>query len=184
MHPVIPRPHASMGHRYISLPLSIQNSIPYSCTSQTFMLQGFHTGPTLMMPHTGPTLVMLWGGSLTTGLPLTWLPLAEYGPQPPPVDHTGQSSSTPPPPSGQGYRPSLLWAPPARGQALPWGMTPWMTPTPQSHRPSSSPPMVSHLCLLSIVPFVIRANVELLAYSSIYIFKCPSSAGRDFIDTY
>jgi hypothetical protein len=37
------------------------------------------------------------------------------------------------------------------------------------------PPMVSHLCLLSIVPFV---NVERLAYSSIYVFKgCESVNG-------
>jgi hypothetical protein len=54
---------------------------------------------------------------------------------------------------------------------------------PQPQRPSSSPPMVSHLCLLSIVPFVIQANVERLAYSSIYTSKRPSSsAGRDFVD--
>jgi hypothetical protein len=37
--------------------------------------------------------------------------------------------------------------------------------------------------ILSIVPFVIQANVERLAYSSIYVFKCPSSlAGREFVD--
>jgi hypothetical protein len=43
--------------------------------------------------------------------------------------------------------------------------------------------MISHLCLLSIVPFIIRANVECLAYSSIYVFKHPSSSvGRDFVD--
>jgi hypothetical protein len=53
----------------------------------------------------------------------------------------------------------------------------------QPQQPSSSPPMISHLCLLSIVPFVIRANVEHLTYSSIYVFKRPSSsAGHDFID--
>jgi hypothetical protein len=58
-----------------------------------------------------------------------------------------------------------------------------MTPTPQLHQPSSSPPTVSQLCLLLIVPFVIRANVKRLTYSSIYVFKRPSSsAGRDFID--
>jgi hypothetical protein len=52
----------------------------------------------------------------------------------------------------------------------------------QLHRPSSSP-TVRHLCLLSIVTFVIRVNVEWLAYSSIYVFKCPSSlAGCDFIN--
>jgi hypothetical protein len=56
-----------------------------------------------------------------------------------------------------------------------------MIPTPQ--RPSSSPPTVIHLCLLSIVPLIIRANVEHLAYSSIYVFKRPSSSvGRDFTD--
>jgi hypothetical protein len=54
-----------------------------------------------------------------------------------------------------------------------------MTPTPQ--RPSSSPPTVIHLCLLSIVWFVIRANIERLAYSSIYVFKrLSSSAGCHF----
>jgi hypothetical protein len=43
--------------------------------------------------------------------------------------------------------------------------------------------MVSHLCLLSIVPFVIQANIELLTYSSIYVFKYPSSsAGHNFVD--
>jgi hypothetical protein len=37
--------------------------------------------------------------------------------------------------------------------------------------------------ILSIVPFVIRANVERLAYSSIYVFQRPiSSAGHEFID--
>jgi hypothetical protein len=62
-------------------------------------------------------------------------------------------------------------------------MPPWTTLTLQPQRPPSSPPTVSHLCILSIVPFVIRANVERLAYSSIYIFKCPSSStGRDFVD--
>jgi hypothetical protein len=49
------------------------------------------------------------------------------------------------------------------------------------HRPSPLPPTVSHLCLFLIVPFVIQANVERLAYSSIYVFKHhSSSAGRDF----
>jgi hypothetical protein len=33
-----------------------------------------------------------------------------------------------------------------------------------------------HLCLLLIVPFVIRTNVERPAYSSIYVFKRPSSS--------
>jgi hypothetical protein len=56
-----------------------------------------------------------------------------------------------------------------------------MTPTPQPQRPSSLPPTVKHLCLLSIVTFVIRANIELLANSSIYVFKQPSlSVGHDF----
>jgi hypothetical protein len=36
---------------------------------------------------------------------------------------------------------------------------------------------------LSIVPFVIQANVECLAYSSIYFFKHPSSSvGCEFIN--
>jgi hypothetical protein len=57
--------------------------------------------------------------------------------------------------------------------------------------PQASPHMVrvpthltvSHLCLLLIVLFVIQANVERLAYSSIYIFKLPSSSVRhNFID--
>jgi hypothetical protein len=42
---------------------------------------------------------------------------------------------------------------------------------------------VSHLCLLSIIPFVIQANVERLAQLSIYVFKHSYlSVGRDFID--
>jgi hypothetical protein len=138
--------------------------------------------------------VMSWGGSPTTRQPLTspppppggyWLPQPSYGywPPPPSAGHPDQSFSTPPPPFGRGYWPPLLWAPPARGQALPWGMPLWMTPMPQPHRPSSSLPMVSHSCLLSIVLFVIRANVKRLAYSSIYVFKRPSSSvGHDFID--
>jgi hypothetical protein len=143
----------------------------------------------------GPTLVMSWGGSPTAGQPPTWsppspparywspLPSGRYWPPPPPAGHPGQSFSTPPPPSSHGYWPSLPWAPSARGQAPSWGMPPWMTPMLQPQRPSSSPPMVSHLWLLSIVPFIIRANVERLAYSSIYVFKHPSSsARRDFID--
>jgi hypothetical protein len=41
----------------------------------------------------------------------------------------------------------------------------------------------SFVPILSIVPFSIRANVECLAYSSIYVFKHPSSsAGREFIN--
>jgi hypothetical protein len=41
----------------------------------------------------------------------------------------------------------------------------------------------SFVCLLSIVPFIIRANVERLAYSSISIFKRPSpSVGREFVN--
>jgi hypothetical protein len=43
--------------------------------------------------------------------------------------------------------------------------------------------MVSHLCPLSIVPFIIQANVECFAYSSIYVFKRPSlSIRRNFVD--
>jgi hypothetical protein len=43
---------------------------------------------------------------------------------------------------------------------------------------------LSHLCLILIVPFVIRANIERLAYSSIYVFNRPSSSvGRDFVDS-
>jgi hypothetical protein len=43
--------------------------------------------------------------------------------------------------------------------------------------------MVSYSCLLLIVPFIIRANVERLSYSSISVFKRPSSSpGREFID--
>jgi hypothetical protein len=134
----------------------------------------------------GPTPVMPWEGPPAVGQPPTWPPpppLARYWPPPPPTGHTGQSSSIPLPPSSQVYWPSLLWAPPARGQAPLWGMPPWMTPTLQPQWHSSSPPTVSYLCLLSIVPLVIRANVKCLAYSSIYVFKClSSSAGRDFID--
>jgi hypothetical protein len=97
---------------------------------------------------------------------------------------TGYDSFTaPPPPSGHEYWLSPTWAAPTEGQAPPMGIPPWTTPTPQPQRPPSSPLMISHSCLLSIVPFVIRANVERLAYSSIYVFKRPSlSAGHDFID--
>jgi hypothetical protein len=99
---------------------------------------------------------------------------------PPSAAHSGQSSNTPPPPSVQGYW-SLSWAPPTGGQALPWGMPPWKTLTPQ--QPSSLLLTVRYLCLLWIVTFVIRGNVEHLANSSNYVFKQPSSStGRDFID--
>jgi hypothetical protein len=41
----------------------------------------------------------------------------------------------------------------------------------------------SFVPILSIVPFVIQANVERLAYSSIYVFKHPSSSvGHEFVD--
>jgi hypothetical protein len=41
----------------------------------------------------------------------------------------------------------------------------------------------SFVPILSIVPFVICANVECLAYSSIYVFKCHSlSTGHEFVD--
>jgi hypothetical protein len=41
--------------------------------------------------------------------------------------------------------------------------------------------MVNHLCLLSIILFIIQVNVEHLTYSSIYVLKRPSSlVGRDF----
>jgi hypothetical protein len=87
-----------------------------------------------------------------------------------------------PPPLGYGYWPPP-WAPLAGGQAPPWGMSPWTIPTPQPQQLSSSPQIVRHLWLLSIVTFVIRANVEQLANSCIYVFKRPSSsAGRDFTD--
>jgi hypothetical protein len=87
------------------------------------------------------------------------------------------------PPSGQGYWPPPPWAPPARGQAPPWGMPLWRTLTLQLQRHFSLPSTVSHLCLHSIVPFVIRANVERLTYSFIYVFKRPSSSvGCDFVD--
>jgi hypothetical protein len=53
----------------------------------------------------------------------------------------------------------------------------------QPHQHSSSPPTTSHSCILSIVLFIIRANVERLIYSSISVFKRPSaSAEREFID--
>jgi hypothetical protein len=93
------------------------------------------------------------------------------------------TSTTPPPPFGHGYWPPPPWAPPTGGHAPPWGMPPWTTLMPKPRRPSSSPPTVSHSCLHSIVPFVIRANVERFACSSIYGLKHPSSStGRDFID--
>jgi hypothetical protein len=97
MHPVIPRPHTSMDHRYNSLHFSIQNSNYYSLTSQTFMLQG---------SHTGPPPVMSWGGSPTAGQPPMWPspPPGGYWPPPPPTGHPGQSSSTPPPI----FRPRIL----------------------------------------------------------------------------
>jgi hypothetical protein len=40
----------------------------------------------------------------------------------------------------------------------------------------------SFVPILSIVPFIIQANVECLTYSSIYVFKYHSSIGREFID--
>jgi hypothetical protein len=41
----------------------------------------------------------------------------------------------------------------------------------------------SFVPILSIVTFVIQANVECLTYSSIYVFKRPSSSvGHEFID--
>jgi hypothetical protein len=41
----------------------------------------------------------------------------------------------------------------------------------------------SFVPILSIVTFVIQANVECLTYSSIYVFKHPSSSvGHEFID--
>jgi hypothetical protein len=50
-------------------------------------------------------------------------------------------------------------------------------------RHSSSSPTVRHLCLLSIVTFLIQANIERLANSPIYVLKRPSSsAGHDFTD--
>jgi hypothetical protein len=76
----------------------------------------------------------------------------------PAVGHPAQSFSTPPAPSSQGYWSPPQWAPPVGGQAPLWGMPPWMIPMPK--RLSSSPPMVSHLYLLSIVPFIIRSNVK------------------------
>jgi hypothetical protein len=93
MHLAIPRPHDSMDHRYNSLPFSIQNSNSYSLMSQSFMLQGSHTGLPLMMP---------WGGSPTTGQPPTWPllprggywpppPLSGYWPPPPLASHPDQS---------------------------------------------------------------------------------------------
>jgi hypothetical protein len=138
--------------------------------------------------HTGPTLVISWGGSPT------WSPLpppARYLLPPPQLDTCcycleptiqARLPALPPPPSGQGYWPPPPWAPPVGGQAMLWGMPPWMTPMPQPQRPSSLPLTVSHLCLLSIVQFIIWANVERLVYSSIYVFKRHSSAGPDFIN--
>jgi hypothetical protein len=162
--PTISRPHASTDHMYNSLPFSIQNSNSYSCMSQTFMLHDSHMGPTPVMP---------WRGSPAAGQPPTWpalSPPAGYWSPPPPTrywpplplaDHPGQSSNTPPAPFDQGY-----WPPP------------WMKPTLQLHWPSSP------LTVLSIVPLIIRANVEWLTYSSIYVFKRPSSStGRDFAGT-
>jgi hypothetical protein len=146
--PIIPQPHTLMDHKYNSLSFSIKNSNSYSCMSQTFMLQGSHTGPTPVMP---------WGGSPAAGRPSTWLPPsppAGYLPPPPPAGHPGHSSSTPPSPLGQGYWPPP-WASPAGGQAPPWGMPPWITSTPQPQRPSSSPLTVRYLYLLSIVTFII-----------------------------
>jgi hypothetical protein len=157
MYPVIPRSHASMDHRYNSLPFSIQNSNSYSLTSQTFMLQGSHMGPPPVMP---------WEGSPVAGQHPTWpLPSSDgYWPPPPssgycpplpPASHPGQSSNTPPPPFSYRYWSSPPWAPPAGGQVPPWGMPPWTTSMPQPQRHSSSPQTVSHSCLLSIVPFII-----------------------------
>jgi hypothetical protein len=127
---------------------------------------------------------MSWGRSPIVGQPLMWmpsLPPTGYWLPPPPADHPGQSSSTPLPPLGQGYWP-LSWAPPDGGQAPPWGTPLWTTLTPHPHQPSSSPLTERHLCLLSIVTFIMQANVERLSYSSIIVFKRPSSARCDFTD--
>jgi hypothetical protein len=111
-HPVIPRSHASTDNRYNYLLFLIQNSNFYSFMSQTFMLQGSHTGPTPVIP---------WGGSPAAGQSPTWPP-----PPPPagywppslpagcwralhPAGHPCQSFSIPPPPSGQGYWPPPPW---------------------------------------------------------------------------
>jgi hypothetical protein len=132
-HLAIPRPHPSMDHRNNSLHFLIQNSNSSLLTSQTFMLQGSHMTPPPMMQ---------WRGSPVAGQPPTWPPplppggywppLASggYWPPPPPAGHTGQSSSTPTPPSGHGCWPPPPWAPPAGGQVTSWGTPPWSTPTP------------------------------------------------------
>jgi hypothetical protein len=175
--PAIPRPHVLMDHGYNSLPFSIHNSNSYSLTSQTYMLQGSHMSPPPVMP---------WGGSPAAGQPPTWsspVPPGGYWPPPPPAGHLGQSSSTAPLPSGYGYWPPPSWAPLAGRHAPPWGMSPRTTLTSQPHQHSSSPPMVSHSCLLSIIPFIIRANAKRLAYTSISVFKRPSSTvGHEFVD--
>jgi hypothetical protein len=56
---------------------------------------------------------------------------------------------------------------------LPWPII-WSTPAASA---------LLHLCLLLIVPFVIWANIERLAYSSIYVLKRHSSSVKhDFVD--
>jgi hypothetical protein len=97
------------------------------------MLQYSHRGPTPMMP---------WGGSPVAGQTSMW-------PPPPPLaGHLDQSSSTPPPHSGQGYW-SPSWAPLAGGQASQWGMPLWTTSMPQ--RPSSSSPTVRHIRVFQLL---------------------------------
>jgi hypothetical protein len=122
-HPTIPRPHASMDHRYNSLPFSIQNSNSYSLKSQTFMSLGSHTGPPPVMPSGGSPIARqppTWPPPPPTGGYWPPPPSSGYWPPPPPAGHPGQSSSTPPPPFDYGYwlpPPWAPWAPPVGGHA-------------------------------------------------------------------
>jgi hypothetical protein len=173
MHLVIPQPHALMDHRY--------NSLFFNPEFKFLLIHesNFHVIGFSYEPNTRDAL----GRVSHSRQPPTWPPPpppAGYWPAPPPSGQPSKSSSNPPPPSNQGYWPPPPWAPPARGQAPSWGMPLWTIST--SQQPYSSPLTVIYLCLLSIVLFVIRANVKRLAYSSIYIFKRPSSSVVDFTD--
>jgi hypothetical protein len=75
--------------------------------------------------HTGPSLVMSWEGSPAAEQPPMWppslppigywppRPLSGHWPSPPPVDHPGHSYNTSPPPSSHEYWSLPSWAPPA-----------------------------------------------------------------------
>jgi hypothetical protein len=133
IHPTIPRPHTSRNHMYNSLPFFnsefkflLMHELNFHVTGLSY---GSNTRDVMRrVPRSWAAFDVVATATSNWILVATayrWILTATVSSRP---SRSEFQHSSPPPPSGQGYWPPP-WAPPAGGQAPPWRMPSWMTPT-------------------------------------------------------